>query len=114
MAFLQRVINNSGRIEREYATGRGRMDLAVEYKGEWNIIEIKLWRKGQTLERVKTEGLKQIKRYCETFVPPVGYKHRNITGVYLIIFDRRPEEMKPSWKERLTWEKTDEVIVVGC
>jgi len=114
MAFMQRVINNSGRIEREYATGTGRMDLAVEYKGEWNIIEIKLWRKGQTLEWVKQEGLKQIKRYCDTFVPPVGYRHRNITGVYLIIFDRRPKEMKPPWKERLTWEKNDDVTIVGC
>ncbi|MDR2626760.1 MAG: hypothetical protein LBC40_01860 [Dysgonamonadaceae bacterium] len=31
-AFLQRVLNGGGRIEREYAAGRGRMDLFVEYK----------------------------------------------------------------------------------
>ncbi|MDR3109109.1 MAG: AAA family ATPase, partial [Planctomycetaceae bacterium] len=35
MAFLQRVTNGSGRIEREYAAGRKRMDLAIEYKGKW-------------------------------------------------------------------------------
>jgi hypothetical protein len=34
-AFLQRVTNGEGRIEREYAAGRGRMDLAVEYHGSW-------------------------------------------------------------------------------
>ncbi|MBU0956269.1 MAG: AAA-like domain-containing protein, partial [Spirochaetes bacterium] len=42
MAFLQRVVNGGGRVEREYAAGRGRMDLAVQYGGRWSIIEIKL------------------------------------------------------------------------
>jgi RecB family endonuclease NucS len=113
MAFMQRVVNGCGRVEREYATGRGRMDLAVEYKGEWNIVEIKLLRKGRTFDRVKAEGLKQIARYRETFVPPVGYR-KNITGAYLVIFDRRPEDMKPSWDERITWEKDGDVTVLGC
>jgi hypothetical protein len=36
MAFLQRVTNGHGRIEREYAAGSGRMDLAVEYNGRWD------------------------------------------------------------------------------
>ena len=113
MAFLQRVINSGGRIEREYATGRGRMDLAVEYKGEWNIIEIKLMRTNQTFERVKTEGLKQVTRYRETFVPPVG-QHKNITGVYLVIFDRRPEDIKLPWDERISWEQEGDVTILGC
>jgi len=42
MAFLQRVLNGGGRIDREYAAGRGRMDLVVEYNGKTYIIEIKL------------------------------------------------------------------------
>jgi hypothetical protein len=113
MAFMQRVINGGGRIEREYATGRGRMDLAVEYRGEWNIVEIKLLRKGRTFDKVKTEGLKQIVRYRETFVPPVGC-HKKITGAYLVIFDRRPEETKPSWDERISWEYDGDVAVAGC
>jgi hypothetical protein len=113
MAFLQRVVNGGGRIEREYATGRGRMDLAVEYKGEWNIIEIKLLRAKRTFEQVKAEGLKQVARYRETFVPPVGC-HKHITGVYLVVFDRRPEEVKPSWDERISWEQVGDVTVLGC
>ena len=113
MAFLQRVINAGGRIEREYATGRGRMDLAVEYLGEWHIIEIKLLRTSQTFERVKTEGLKQVTRYRDTFTPPVGC-HKNMAGIYLVIFDRRPDEVKPSWDERITWEKTEQVTIAGC
>ena len=113
MAFLQRVVNGGGRIEREYATGRGRMDLAVEYRGEWNIIEIKLLRKGSTFDRVKAEGLKQVVRYRETFTPPVGC-HKTITGVYLVIFDRRPENEKLSWDERISYERDGDVTVAGC
>ncbi len=113
MAFLQRVINGGGRIEREYATGRGRMDLAVEYKGEWNIVEIKLLRSGRTFDRVKAEGLKQVVRYRDTFVPPVGHT-KKIAGVYLVIFDRRPDAEKPDWNERLSWSREGDVTVAGC
>ena len=113
MAFMQRVINAAGRVEREFATGRGRMDLAVEYKGEWNIVEIKLFRKGQNFERLKADGLKQVRRYRETFKPPVGY-HKNIKNTYLVIFDRRPEEEKTPWDDRISWEQDGEVTVLGC
>jgi len=41
-AFLQRIINGGGRIEREVAVGRGRMDLFVEHRNHKFIIEIKL------------------------------------------------------------------------
>ena len=111
--FSARVVNATGRVEREYATGRGRMDLAVEYKGEWNIIEIKLLRAKCTFEQVKAEGLKQVTRYRETFVPPIGC-HKNMTGVYLIVFDRRHEDVKPPWDERISWEQNGDVTVIGC
>jgi hypothetical protein len=109
MAFLQRVANGEGRIEREYAAGRGRMDLAIEYRGAWNIIEIKLLRKNRTFESVEAEGLKQIGQYRERIDPA--------SSAYLVIFDRRPE--KPGWAERLTWETAPaetagEVTVIGC
>ncbi|MDR3247411.1 MAG: PD-(D/E)XK nuclease domain-containing protein [Treponema sp.] len=112
MAFLQRVANGEGRIEREYAAGRGRMDLAVEYKGAWNIIEIKLLRKSSTFEKVKEEGIEQILRYRERIDPAAP--------CYLIIFDRRPK--KPGWAKRLIWDGRDagrskagdRVTVVGC
>jgi hypothetical protein len=109
MAFLQRVTNGEGRIEREYAAGRGRMDLGVEYKGGWNIIEIKLLRKNKSFEDVRKEGIAQILRYRERLNPAAS--------CYLVIFDRRPE--KPEWAERLIWENngsadSDDVTVVGC
>ncbi len=34
MAFLQRVVNGGGRITREYAAGRGALDLLLECAGE--------------------------------------------------------------------------------
>jgi hypothetical protein len=103
-AFLQRVTNGKGRIEREYAAGRSRMDLGVEYGGAWNIIEIKLLRKNRTLAVVQEEGLVQIRRYRERLDPAAS--------CYLVIFDRRPD--RAGWAERLFWTKTGEVTVVGC
>ena len=76
-------------------------------------IEIKLLRAGRTFERVKAEGLKQVVRYQETFVPPVGC-HKHIAGVYLVVFDRRPETEKTPWDERISWEQDGEVTVLGC
>jgi hypothetical protein len=104
MAFLQRVANGEGRIEREYAAGRGRMDLAIEYKGAWNIIEIKLVRKNRTFENVREEGGRQILQYRERIDPAAP--------CYLVIFDRRPD--KPDWAQRLIWEQDRNVTVVGC
>jgi hypothetical protein len=106
MAFLQRVTNGGGRIEREYAAGRGRMDLAVEYSGKWNILEIKLRRKKQTFEWVKEKGLVQIRKYRDRFP--------KTESTYLIIFDRRPEAATIGWSEKIRWEQEGDVTVVGC
>ncbi|GHV88463.1 hypothetical protein AGMMS50267_08230 [Spirochaetia bacterium] len=117
MAFLQRVTNGDGRIEREYAAGRGRMDLAVEYNGSWDIIEVKLLRQGKTFEGVQAEGKKQILRYRDTFAPAPGARAcRSSDGgpadCYLVIFDRRPD--KPAWQDRLKWIDDGDVTVVGA
>jgi hypothetical protein len=113
MAFLQRITNGSGRIEREYAAGRGRMDLAVEYHGLWYIIEIKLLRQGKTFETLMEEGIQQTLGYRERFSNVSGTCSKASAAVcYLVIFDRRPE--KPAWSERLKWIPGDEVTVVCC
>jgi hypothetical protein len=80
------------------------MDLAVEYKGAWNIIEIKLLRKNKSFASVKEEGTGQVLQYRERIDPAAS--------AYLVIFDRRPE--KPEWAERLTWEQGRDVTVIGC
>ena len=106
MAFLQRVINGGGHIDREYAAGRGRIDLAVEYKGNTYIIEIKLVRSYDSPGMIQEEGLEQIARYrnrIDTTAP-----------AYLVIFDRRPEAKEKSWDEKLAWETIDEITLVKC
>jgi hypothetical protein len=113
MAFMQRLTNGGGRIEREYAAGRGRMDLAVEYHGEWNLVEVKLWRAGRTFAQVKEEGVKQVARYRDTFAPPVGGS-TTVAGCYLIIFDRRPAASDLAWSERITWTQEGDITIVGC
>jgi len=108
MAFLQRVVNGGGRIEREYAAGRGRMDLAVRYAHTWNIIEIKLVSR---LGREKTinQGLAQIVRYRDTL--------DRQAPCWLVVFDRTVTGRQKSWEERLTWEEvtteTGMITIIG-
>jgi hypothetical protein len=61
MAFLQRVVNGGGRVEREYGLGRGRLDLTVEWRGERQLIELKL-RRGK---RAEEKALAQLARYLD-------------------------------------------------
>jgi len=109
MAFLQRVVNGGGRIEREYAAGRGRVDLAVLFGGRWSIIEIKLVSR-QGLERTRQQGLEQVIRYRDTI--------DRQAGAWLVIFDRTPSGRQKTWEERLTWNPvttpSGTVTVVGA
>lgn len=89
MAFLQRIINSGGQIEREMAVGNGRCDLFISYGGEQHIIELKLYRDQFTRE----EGLKQIETYMDKLGLNVGW---------LLIFETRANK---TWKQRLSWEK---------
>jgi hypothetical protein len=105
-AFLQRVLNGGGRIERESAAGRGRMDLAVEYGKKWYIIEIKLIHSWDTPGEVREEGLEQIGRYRDTI--------DTAAPAYLVLFDRRDEVKEKPWEERIGWETEAAVQVVRC
>jgi hypothetical protein len=106
MAFLQRVTNGEGRVEREYAAGRGRMDLAIEYGKQWFIIEIKIIHSYETPDEVKEEGLEQIRSYRD--------RYGSDTPCYLVIFDRRPETKELPWSERIQWTMEEEINVVSC
>jgi hypothetical protein len=78
MAFLHRVVNG-GSIEREYAIGRGRMDLCLRTAGETLAIEIKVWRPGRP--DPLAQGLVQLDGYLAGL---------GLDSGWLVIFDRRP------------------------
>lgn len=83
MAFLHCVVNGgtpAGTSDREYAIGRGQMDLCLRYAGETLAIEIKVWRPGRPDPLV--EGLGQLDGYLAGL---------GLDSGWLVIFDRRPD-----------------------
>ena len=90
-AFLQRIVNAGGRIERKYSLGRKRTDLLVVWKAgedrQKTVIECKLRRNG--LERVIADGLEQIRGYMDRCATDEGH---------LLIFDRSENR---SWEEKV-------------
>jgi len=106
MAFLQRLLNGGGHINREYALGRGRLDLLVEFEGARHLIEIKILRDNTSYERLLSTGITQTKRYRDGI-------DKSIPS-YLLIFDRRGADKKAPWDERVYWRDAgDGVTVVG-
>lgn len=87
MAFLHRVVNGGGTLEREYAIGRGRMDLCLRYGAVTLGIELKVWRDGEP--DPLTEGLEQLDGYLAGLGLDTGW---------LVIFDRRSGQ--PPIRER--------------
>ena len=78
MAFLHRVINGGGTLEREYAIGSGRMDLCLRYGAVTLAMELKVWR-DQAADPLG-EGLEQLDAYLAGLGLDTGW---------LVIFDRR-------------------------
>lgn len=96
MGFLQRVVNGGGRVMREYAAARGRVDLLIEYGEERHVVEIKrVPPRHRTLERVREQGIEQLTGYLETMGLPEGH---------LVIFDQREGR---SWEDRLWTERLE-------
>ena len=91
MAFLHRVVNGGGTLEREYAIGRDRMDLCLRYKGVILGIELKVWRDKK--RDPQDEGIEQLESYLARLGVDVGW---------LFVFDRRKNA--PAIEERLSTE----------
>ncbi len=81
-AFLQRIVNCGGRIEREYGLGRMRTDLLIVWpQGQETlkvVIECKVLHK--SLEQTMAAGLEQTSEYMDRCEAETGH---------LVIFDRR-------------------------
>ena len=105
MAFLHRVANAGGTLEREYAIGSGRMDVCLRYgpvlsgvegpvlsgvEGPDTLaMELKVWRDGA--RDPLNEGLEQLDGYLSGL---------GLASGWLVIFDRR--EGQPPISERTT------------
>jgi hypothetical protein len=99
MAFLQRLVNGGGMIEREYGLGTRRLDLLIRWhvrvdeygaalQEDLHALECKVWRDGRPDPTV--EGLKQLDAYCGRL---------GLTEGTLLLFDARSDNPVP-WTER--------------
>jgi hypothetical protein len=100
-AFLQRIVNGGGQIDREYAFGRRRVDLlarwrypqGAERKNQTEqriVLELKTIREGSHgIESVLSEGLEQTASYADL---------SDASEAHLIICDERPAR---PWDEKI-------------
>ncbi len=96
-AFLQRIVNGGGRVEREYGLGRQRTDIMVfwPYRGSIQRAVIELKIQYGKLETTIKQGLEQTYQYMDKCGASVGY---------LLIIN---QAAKKSWKEKIfTKERT--------
>ncbi|SLM28531.1 conserved hypothetical protein [Desulfamplus magnetovallimortis] len=106
-AFLQRIVNSGGRVEREYGLGMKRTDLLLIWrhgKGVQKVvIELKILYK--SLKKTVEEGLEQTWGYMDKCGTREGH---------LVIFDRNQTS---SWDEKIFKKsynlKNMEIIVWG-
>ena len=97
-AYLQRVVNSDGHIAREYAVGRRRSDLVIEWRRgggtrpartRKHVIECKVRRENSGLASLMREGREQTAAYMDVCGAESGH---------LVIFDMRPGR---TWEERV-------------
>lgn len=90
-AFLQRVINGGGRVDREYGLGRRRTDLLVTWPTKKGVQEVVLELKIRygSLETTIREGLEQARDYMDKCGTDEGY---------LLVFDR---SSNTTWEEKI-------------
>ena len=93
-AFLQRIVNSGGRIEREYGLGRRRTDLLLVWpvggdtsRTQKVVIECKVLHRG--FERTLREGLAHTRAYMDRCSAAEGH---------LVLFDRSEET---SWDDKV-------------
>ncbi|WP_428275819.1 ATP-binding protein [Candidatus Palauibacter sp.] len=97
-AFLHRVVNGRGRIEREYALGSRRVDLLVIWPGGQGrasrfVVECKLLKDGRSHARTVERGLEQTVAYMDLCDADAGH---------LVVFDMRKGR---TWAEKIYREE---------
>ena len=102
-AFLQRIVNTGGRIEREYGLGRMRTDLLILWPAPGGALPGQAVRKAvveckllyRSLEQTVHEGLEQTRAYMDRC---------DATEGHLIVFDRT---VGKSWDDKLFRREED-------
>ncbi len=91
-AFLQRIVNSGGHVEREYGFGRKRTDLLVVWPHKTGVqkvvIELKV-RRNEALETIIKEGVRQTWEYMDKCGTDQGH---------LVIFDKNK---KKAWDKKI-------------
>jgi hypothetical protein len=95
MAWVQKVVNGGGEVGREFALGRGRIDLVIHFADEIHAFELKRVTDYDGLETVREEGIAQALGYLDRLGTSEGW---------ILIFDERAR----SWEEKL-WKEELEV-----
>jgi hypothetical protein len=101
-AFLQRIINGGGHINREYSLGANRTDLFIVWSldvkqgiyGPLLCVVIELKMLYGRLETTMENGLEQTAYYA---------MHVGADEAHLVIFDREP---KKTWEEKI-WQSEE-------
>ena len=100
-AYLYRVVNGGGRIEREYGLGRGRVDLLIVWprslppeeagggRSQEFVVECKVVRDKDALESTVAEGVEQTAGYMDRSAAEAGH---------LVVIDQREGR---SWEEKV-------------
>ena len=100
-AYLHRVVNGCGRIEREYGLGRGRVDLLIMWpespppeepggvRMREYVVECKVVRAGDGLESTVVEGVEQTAGYMDRCAAEAGH---------LVVIDQRAGR---GWEEKV-------------
>lgn len=104
-AFLQRIINGGGRINREYGLGRKRTDLYIEWpidesQGYWGdvqriVLELKILY--YDLEKTIYKGVQQTASYADQC---------GANEAYLLIFNRHKGV---DWEDKI-WRQDDHTV----
>jgi hypothetical protein len=101
LAFLQRVVNGGALVHRQFAEGRGAVDLRISFKKQKYLIELKI--KGHLSQE---KSLDQLAQYMDSAGAKEGW---------LVIFDKAKNK---SLAKKITWEtiKRQELTIhiVGC
>ena len=100
-AYLHRVVNGGGRIEREYGLGRGRVDLLIQWpegrppegpgggRMREYVVECKVVRPKDGLDNTVEEGVEQTAGYMSRCAAEAGH---------LVVIDQREGR---TWEEKV-------------